>query len=695
MTTETLLVEIRSEDLPPAQVRALATNFPQQLRNALITAGFADENSTLAADENGVLSLATPRRFAALINQVCSTSAQFQQCQRGPALAACYDAQGKPTKALNGFMHSAQVRDPSALITIEEKGREYIAVNKNCGGIALADALADIVQTVLLAVNAPRLMHWGDHAFKFIRPLSGVLLMHGSEVLNGSVLGIATTAHSIGHPTLAPQEFLLPHADAYEQTLAESGCIIVDIRKRKQAIVAQFNGSTPQPQTLLEEVTSMCEQPTVYRGEIDKDFLALPAFCVEECMVKHQRFFPIYEQGVLTPAYRLIADNHPAHPTGMINGFNTVLRARLRDVEFYLQEDKKLSLAAAQDKLEHIVYHRQLGNQRQRLQRLRAIATAISADLPLRAEQQQQVIAAATICKSDLPTLMIGEYPELEGLMAAFYFCDDDSAVADLVRAHNRRDWQAAAATMPDPNGLYALLLTLQLEKLVGMFSVGEKPSGSKDPHGLRTAAAITSGILSVCQRQLSLDDLLEKVATVFSPSAPIDTSEVKHFIIERKRQELLEAGRAAATLNAILTQPHFYLCDIEEKATALTKFLRLPEAAALIETHKRLNNILRKSTDVEIPTTVDSALFSQEEEHALYQQLNLQQQQNARAAEQHDYATILANTAKMHDPIDRFFAEVLVNDKDPTLRRNRLALLMQLHRFFNTVGDLSKLFGG
>lgn len=714
MQHDPLLVEIRCEELPPTQVAALARHFPAQLLAALRQAGFADDDSAVARRDNAPLLLATPRRFAARLDGIAATATQALVQRRGPALAACTDADGQPSKALRGFMKSVGVSDRAELTEVKEKGQTYIAYEETRGGEALADSLATLIENVLLAINAPRLMRWGNHDFKFIRPLRGVLMLYGDTALPGTLLGVTAAPHSVGHPTLAAAPLAIPAAEQYEQTLLESGKVIVDINKRQQAIAAQFNGTSPDAR-LLAEVTAMCEYPTVYTGTIDEAFLDLPAFCVEECMVKHQRAFPIYDNSALTARYRFVADNRPAVADTLINGFNTVLRARLRDVEFYLNEDRKLSIDDALDKLWRVVYHHRLGSQCERVERLRQLAEILASRWSLNESQRQQLLEATRKCKSDLPTLMISEYPELEGQIAALYFCGNDAAVAELVRYHNRRDWRQSP--LADDPTFHTLLLTLQLEKLVGLFGAGEKPSGNKDPHGLRHAAAVCADILTSCKPTLALGTALSDAARVFSnlrftgkaiephdlalqdlagavPTdlPPVDLDAIAQFITERRRQELLEQGMPAAVLNAVLATPPDYLADIGDKAAALNEFLKQDAAAALIEAHKRTINILRKSGVAahDMPVDPETKLFEYEEEHRLYDELS----ENLNLPTD-DYPAILQATAAMRDNVDAFFTAVLVNTDNEPARNNRLALLCQLRDFFNTVGDLSQLSGG
>lgn len=705
---DTLLVEIRCEELPPAQVAALAERFPQQLLGALRQAGFGDDASAIktGADKQSLL-LATPRRFAALLTNIRAASAAAAVRRRGPALAACYDKQGNASKALAGFIRAVGAGSAEALITISEKGRDYVAFDETRGGGALADSLAAIVQQVLLAFNAPRLMRWGGNDFKFIRPLRGALLMHGKQTLAGDIMGIAAAAATLGHPVLAPQPLSIASADDYVETLAEQGKALCDFVARRDEIAKKIGGLSDKLEALLHEVTAMCEQPGVYQGKIDDAFLAMPSFYIEECMVKHQRAFPIYSGDQLSARYHFIADNHPADPEKMISGFNTVLRARLRDVEFYRSEDSKLTHEAAREKMRHITYHRLLGSQAQRVERLEKIAASIADLLKLTDTERELLLQAAAVCKSDLPTLMIGEYPSLEGRVAADYFCRDNPALAALVRCQAARDWEQE---FEDIKRLHIearqaagiLLLTIKLEQLVALFAAGETPSGSKDPHGLRAAAACCADLLADADYEEKLQvltgkTLMQAVTAAFSDvdgiDAPAAADKVWTFIAERRRQRLLEQGASAEVLNALLARPPDRMAELHYKASALESFIRTPAAEALIAAHKRISNILRKSDSTPAAAAVDESLLQENAEKNLCQQLRAAEAKANKAPA--DYRALLENTAALRPAVDQFFDEVLVNCEDEALRRNRLALLAALKSALNAVGDLSMLHGG
>ncbi len=739
-STAPLLVEILTEELPPALVWRLADDFPNDLLTALCAAGFATQESPQADREK----LATPRRLIALLQNIRTASPPQTVFRRGPPLAVCYDKDGAPLPALTKFMHTVGATCDQELSRIKEKERDYVAWQGEQKGRQLADDLAAMVEKVLLHLNAPRLMRWGSNDYKFIRPVRGVMMMHGDTVIGGKIMGIAGGGKTLGHRVLAATPVSPLSAAQYPQTMRDEGSVIVALDQRKENIrkqlwaVAGDKNCTPNlrpvdghdsgqadisyaDEELLNEVTAMCEMPTVYCGTMEAEFLSLPHFCVIGCIKKHQRYFPVYQQGKLSPHYLLVADNAPPHPAAMIDGFNAVLRARLRDVEFYLAEDKKLSAKAALNKLKNIVYHKKLGSQFARVERLKKIAANIAELMNLDQAQKEMLDNAARLCKADLATQMINEYPEFEGKMAAEYFCPHNEELAKLVRWHNcyESDHQHRRrfSPMTSPPAA-ALMLANHLEKLIGMFGIGEKPSGNKDPHGLRTAAAEVAAIIKGQAASMQTAALIAAARRAFDdlPCADnINENEIAAFIAERERHRILlihqtiisggsggesppSASRDNATrsiLNAIFAHPSLLLADIEPKFNALNSFLRLPAAASLIAANKRISNIFRKSevAATSLPPPNES-LFAETAEHALHHTISTLQGKTAAFIAQKKFAEALESTAAAATPVADFFAQVMVNAEDKKIRRNRFALLAQLQALLNSVADIAKLSG-
>ncbi len=704
---ETLLIEIRTEELPPKQVWRLAENFPTQLLAELQQIGFANENTQQRlGQDNQVLLLATPRRFVALIDGVLSVGADTDYFRKGPKADACFD-NNKPTKALLGFMNSVGVASVDDLTEVVDKEQRHFAFKKVVAGKPLCDEITAIVEKLLLAQNAPRQMRWGENTFKFIRPIRGVLIQYGRDALVGEkILDVITTDRTMGHPMLCDDPIKIAHANDYITDLEKKAHVIVDMRQRQSIIETQSNQAGNKHPDLLAEVTAMTEYPQVYVGQIDEQFLSLPAFCVEGCMIKHQRAFPMLDATEqLSVNYQLVADNQPSEPQSMISGFNKVLRARLQDVAFYIEQDEKLSLDDCLQQLKSVVYHHRLGSQFERVLRLQKIIEVFANTLEMSATDTSLAQKAMRVCKADLSTLLISEYPEFEGWVAAYYFCKNDSAVANLVRYHHTRDRQII-------NGLDVLgkliVLVNHLEKLVAMFGIGEKPSGSKDPYGCRVSAGVVADIHTLLGqthpllvRQMPLDKLIAMVADVFPPLVDFSVDEVWQFIIERKKQALLDNYSGVTTksiLNAVFALPQAYMYDAECKMQAVMNILANHESAPnLIEINKRINNILHKSQPnngirdgAEIQ--IQPELLQVEAEKNLYQVILNADAVCQEAFKENNYEKILTHTILIKPAIDAFFESVFVNDENPNIRNNRLALLKQLQQFLMTVADLTQL---
>ena len=680
MNRQPLLVEIRCEELPPAQVWALADSFPDALLEALKKAGFADEKSQRYGTP--VARLATPRRFAALLDGICSHSPEIPIYRQGPAAAACRNQDGSPTPALVGFMHSVGASCENQLTEIEAKGKRYIAWQGIRPSQPLDDSLADIIEIVLQNTNAPRLMRWGANDFKFIRPIRGLLIMHGNKCLLPAkpIFGVTTTNTTTGHPVMSTGAIAVSTAAAYETALL-NGKVIVNIDKRQQTIIEQFSSCRPTNDTLLAETAAICEYPIVYTGNIDDTFSILPAFCIEECIGKHQRAFLTKSTST---TYHFVADNRPQYPKALIQGFDAVVKARLNDICFYLNEDRKLGLPNTLEKLRTITYHGKLGNQYDRIFRIQTIAVNIAKRLGVSNDEITLLKNAAQICKSDLPTLMIGEYPALEGRIAAEYWGNNDAITQNLIICHNSRNWESLINDSPNPNTFGALLLANHLEKLVAMFGIGEIPSGSKDPHGLRYAALVVAEVQKKLHLPLSLTELIEIAQKSFDMLLANSTQDLRHFIIKRIYPRLAQEANSDV-LNAVWGTEPEYIVDFENQVHALTEFKKLPDAAPLIEINKRIGNILRKSAAEITTNPLNPQLLVEKAEKRLLAAIQNTANNDTPLAQ-------LKHLTSLKPVIDNFFNEVLVNDNNAKIRQNRLALLATLQVQLSKVGDLSKL---
>ena len=700
MKTETLLAEIRTEELPPAQLWRLADSFADSLLAELQKIGFADDESRRIKNQmGGNRKLATPRRLTALLHNIKSESPAKEIFRRGPQLVACRDSEGLPTKALSGFMRSVGVTCEKDLIETEDNGKTYIAWKGNAPGQKLADNLPTIVERVLLNLPAPRLMRWGDNDFKFIRPIRGILMIHGEQIINGKVMGVVAGNTTKGHPFLSlAEEIIINDADSYEKIMHEQGEVIVNMDERlsmiRGEILDMLNKLIPpednafladEPETvddnrgpdfdrhkvpkrspILRDVAAMCEMPCMYQRIIDDNFMDLPQFCVIECMKKHQRFFPFTNGHNLLSNYFIITDNKPENSDNMLRGHDSVLRARLHDLQFYYEEDKKTSLDSYVEKLKSIVFHQKLGTQHDRIVRVCRIAAAVS-EIHGWKYSSEDIYDAAQKILAPLSTLMVNEYPDLREYMARQYFKENDA--------------------------FHFINLCYDLETLAGMFGVGEKPTGSKDPNGLRRNA-----LRIVIEYHRWYDIKKSIVAAVESFDGAIDDmrDEIYEFILDRVRfvcsknsPHSITYLRNSQILESILSQKPHDFSTLIGKIMALNKFNDIHLAAA----NKRINNIFRKSeiNADDLPSS-DYSLFTENVEHILHKTIGKLKMQTAAHIDKQDYAAALQSLAEVAAPVDDFFATVMVNTEDKTVRQNRFALLKELRALLNCVADISKL---
>ena len=700
--TGALLVEARTEELPPQLLPDLANQFPDSLLTNLKRAGFADDDSHREQDGNGKPKLlATPRRVAALLKNIRRAAPDRMLTRRGPQVASALDKDGRPTKALEGFLRAtgSQFGD---LRKLTERGREYFAVDLRETGGTLDAKLAGIVQETLLSLNAPRLMRWGDNDWRFIRPLRGVVMLWGSDAIAGEVMGVQAGRTTLGHRFMSEGEVEIASATEYESAM-RGARVVADFYARVKKInnecesVADENGGVPLGATFADFgtfpkmdwiIAAMTEYPRVHCGNIRPEFMDIPADCFNLCLQKHQRCFPMEDAAKnRLPHFLYVADNAPQDAAEMTRGFERVISARLADVAFYLAEDKKTSPEGNREKLKRIAYHEKLGSQFDRAERIRAIAAKIGAMMNLDEAEMQKLDRAAFICKADLPTLMVAEHPELEGIMAAEYYADDDE-VGEIVQKHN--------LLLPDRKpSVLCLQLANCMEKIAGMFWAGEKPTGDKDPHGLRGKA--TSVAYALLESKLQVRKLIGAALSAFAPDSPSECAdEIYNYIAERARQHpRLSVRGQTAEANAIFSQRPDTFSDIESKQDALTEFKGTPEAATLIEANKRINNILRKSgaNPDDLPE-VDGALFQSEEEKRLDSERREVAKQTADRMAEQDFGAALQSLSSLAAPLDAFFEKVMVNADEPEIRANRFALLAELRKLLNQVADISKLAG-
>ena len=705
--TGALLVEARTEELPPQLLRGLAVQFPQTLLANLRRSGFADDESFPETDDgerNGNPKLlATPRRIVALLRNIRRAAADRMLVRRGPQVTAALDKDGRPTKALEGFLR-ATGKAVGDLRKLSERGREYFAVDLRESGGTLEARLAAIVQESLLSLNAPRLMRWGANDWRFIRPLRGLAMLWESDAIAGEVMGVRSSRTTLGHRFMSEGPVGIPSAGEYEKAMGNAK-VIVDMAARHEKIsnllseAANENngkwGTDTEDGVLAAAAAAICEFPHVCCGRVRPEFMDIPDPCFDLCLRKHQWCFPLKQSaGERLPRERLprflfVADNAPENPAEIIAGLERVLSARLADVAFYLAEDRKSSPEGNREKLKRIVYHEKLGSQFDRAERIRAIAGKTGAMMNLSGEDAKKLDRAAAVCKLDLPTLTVGEHPELAGQIAAICFAADDR-IRGAVEDHERKGIQGGGVGK-------ALALANHMEKIVGFFGVGEKPTGNKDPFGLRRSAADVAFVLMISK--LRCDELIDAARESFDglPLPHFDRDEIHGYVADRLRQNksVLETGAGTAELNAILSSPPPCFDNVLAAAEALVRFTQMPEAASLIEANKRINNIFRKSgmNPKKLPE-VDDGLFEHEEERRLDSERRKVAKAAAQMAAEWDSTSALRALSSLASPLDAFFDKVMVNADDEKIRANRFALLAELRALLNQVADISKLAG-
>ncbi len=708
-----LLVELQAEELPPKALNRLGQAFAAALAASLKAQGFVDDAAVVKA-------YATPRRLAAHIGSVRTQAADRTVTHKLMPAAVGLDGAGQPTPALLKKL-TALGADAGAASGVERRpdGKaDALFWTVRVPGAPLATGLQAALASALAALPIPKLMSYqladGWQSVQFVRPVHGLLALHGADVVPVSALGLAAGRQTRGHRFEGPTEPLeIAQADDYAVQLERRGAVIPGFADRRAEVLRQLHqvaarqGLRPiDDPALLDEVTALVERPNVLACRFETEFLAVPAECLVLTMKANQKYFPLLDKaGRLTEQFLVVSNIRPEDPRHIIEGNQRVVRPRLADARFFYDQDRKLSLAARLPALERVVYHGKLGTQGARVQRVRAIARQIaerwvaaggpdvSADLAASADR------AAELAKADLVTDMVGEFPELQGVMGAYYARHDgeSDAVASAIEDHYKPRFAGDAL----PRSAVGLVVALadKLETLAGLFSAGERPTGDKDPYALRRHALGVIRMLIERSLPLAIQDLMDAAFSAFAgfaglgtlAAAPQARAELIAFIEERLAGYLRERGYSHQQVDAVVSvrTPHY--AELPRRLAAVRDFATLPEAASLAAANKRIGNILRKS-DAKPADAVDAARLVEPAEHALAAALKEVGAAADAAFERGDHAANLHQLAAMKAPVDAFFDSVMVNADDPGLRANRLALLAALHATMNRVADLAKL---
>jgi len=687
----TLLIELLTEELPPKSLAKLGLSFREQMQKALSEAGFID-----AGNEGRWY--ATPRRLALQFDECLESQPDRVIEKKGPAVASGVGADGTPTKALEGFMRSAGVEFAQLEKQNDGKAEYFVARQKKTGG-RIDESLAEMVEAALKKLPIAKLMRWGAGEEQFVRPVHGLMLMHGARIIAGKVLGLDSRNVTRGHRFMSVGVIDIPRAEDYETILEREGRVIASFDKRRAMIVEQLDRAAGQltwlrDDALLDEVTALVEFPAVYEAGFEPEFLAVPQECLILTMKANQKYFPLMDgaggKGKLTHRFLVVSNMKVADPANIVTGNARVVRPRLADAKFFFETDKKTPLSARIGKLSRVVYHNKLGSQGERVDRLVKLAAKIAIRLEADVTQAER---AALLAKADLVTDMVGEFPELQGIMGRYYALADGepAAVADAIQSHYQPRFNGD--TLPQGPVACAVALADKLDALVGFFGIGQIPTGDKDPFGLRRAALGVLRMLMETPLALSLPDLIDDAAAGFAPELLSGEWRVAsaEFFRERLRHMLRDAGHDPRAVDAVLALDPTRIDQIPAKLAAVKAFAALPEAEALAAANKRVGNILKKVEGAVAPG-FDNSLLHEPAEQALAATLRVVNADAEAAFERGDYTSSLHALAKLRTPVDAFFTDVMVNAEDPALRANRLGLLATLHHAMNRVADISKL---
>jgi len=701
----TLVVELLTEELPPKALPRLGEAFAEGIAAGLKSRSYLDPQSAITA-------FATPRRLAVAITKVSGVAPDAEVIDKLMPAKVARDASGQPSEALKKKLAGlgraglatatldARVGPDHVYVASDGKA-DYVYLRSLAKGQPLVRGLQEALDETLAKLPIPKVMSYAGAAgyyndVKFVRPAHRLIALHDADVVPVTALGLAADRVTAGHRFLSRNDIAIATADAYEETLRAEGKVIARFAERRAAIVAGLSSaaagvSVIMPAALLDEVTALVEWPAIYAGTFDSAFLTVPQECLILTMQQNQKYFALADkEGKLVPRFLVVSNIETASPQAIIEGNERVLRARLADARFFFDQDRKVRLETRLPRLGSVVYHNKLGTQLDRAARLtnlsEALARIIGADPSL-------AMRAAQLAKADLTTDMVGEFPELQGLMGRYYANHDQESpvVAAAIEQHY---WpRFAGDALPETPEAQAVALADKLETLAGMFGIGAQPTGDKDPFGLRRHAIGAIRIVVEKGLRVTLSELADAAFRAFGgvPAVRDARTELENFIYERLRGYLRDAGYSSNQVEAVLCQRPARLDLVPAQAAAVRAFGELPEAETLAAANKRIVNILRKSGS-EAAVAVDRARLADGAEHDLYLAFQKLEPVVVDRCSTGDFAGALLALASAKPAVDRFFDDVLVMADDPAIRANRLALLRGVAQTMNRVADISKL---
>ncbi|WP_310607384.1 glycine--tRNA ligase subunit beta [Buttiauxella brennerae] len=688
MSEKTFLVEIGTEELPPKALRSLAESFAANVTAELDAANLA---------HGEVKWFAAPRRLALKISNLAQSQPDREVEKRGPAISAAFDAEGKPSKAAEGWARGCGITVDQAERLATDKG-EWLLYRAHVKGESAQALLPAMIATALTKLPIPKLMRWGDNHTQFVRPVHTVTLLLGDEVIPATILGIDSDRVIRGHRFMGEPEFTIDNADQYPEILLERGKVIADYEQRKAVIkegaeeaARKIGGNADLSESLLEEVTSLVEWPVVLTAKFEEKFLAVPAEALVHTMKGDQKYFPVYaNDGKLLPNFIFVANIESKDPIQIISGDEKVVRPRLADAEFFFNSDRKKRLEDNLPRLETVLFQQQLGTLRDKTNRIEAlsgwIAGQIGADV-------NHATRAGLLSKCDLMTNMVFEFTDTQGVMGMHYARHDGEAEDVAVALNEQYQPRFAGDALPSNLVACAVAIADKMDTLAGIFGIGQHPKGDKDPFALRRAALGVLRIIVEKNLPLDLQTLTEEAVRLYGDKLTNQkvTDEVIDFMLGRFRAWYQEEGHSVDTIQAVLARRPTKPADFDARMKAVSHFRSLESSSALAAANKRVSNILAKS-DETLNDHVHASVLKEAEEIRLATHLVVLRDKLEPFFAEGRYQEALEELANLREPVDAFFDKVMVNAEDKDLRINRLTLLSKLRELFLQVADISLL---
>ena len=688
MSKQTLLLEIGTEELPPKALLKLATAFANGMRNGL-------DKAELEFDE--INYFATPRRLAVMVTGLDSAQTDKEVLKRGPAVKAAYNDAGEPTPATLGFAKSCGA-DISELETMETDKGSWLTFLAQEKGKATIELIPEIAETALSRLPIPKRMRWGSGSIEFVRPVHWVVAMFGTETIDCSILGIQAGNQTFGHRFHHPDAIQLKSAENYLQQLEKTGKVIADFNRRKnmikeavEKVAKEIKGQAVIDESLLDEVTALVEWPVVFSGVFDDKYLVLPNEVLIATMQDHQKYFPVVDKkNNLLPCFIAVSNIESKSPDVIRLGNQRVISPRLSDAEFFWQRDNETTLADLSPKLADVVFQQKLGSLADKSERITSLAIYMA---DLLGADSKLAACAASLSKCDLLTDMVGEFPELQGVMGRYYAINNGEEKEVATALEEQYMPRFAGDQIPQSKTGQIISIADKLDTLVGIFAIGKAPTGDKDPFALRRAALGVLRTMIEGQLELDLQACLNKAVENYDAELTNDelASQIFDFMMERLRRYYIDQGISADNFEAVLMRKPVQPYDFHRRLNAVVQFRKLPEAESLAAANKRIGNILKQAKNLDNKDfSVD--LLQEDAEQKLAKALTSIKEKVIPLLDNSEYEHALSELAGLKDDVDTFFDDVMVMCEDEAVKNNRLALLNQLSNLFLKTADISRL---